>query len=291
MIIVKLKGGPGNQLFQYAAARSLAHIHNTTVKLDTTAYYYGGPRQFELCHFNIQENIATSWEIKKLTEVRQNRIQKLFHILIHNHPKLSPNHVRYNKVQYNADFFKLPDNIYLEGYFQSEKYFINIADIIRSEFTVKNELASKNKNVAEIIQDTQSVSICVRRGDYVTDPKANKTHGICSLDYYYRCIEQINQNIKYPHFFVFSDDIEWCKSNLKIGFPVVFVDHNGTDKAYENLRLISFCKHNIIANSTFSWWGAWLNPNKDKLVLAPRKWLARKDKNSKDIIPSQWIAK
>ena len=288
MIIVHLKGGLGNQLFQYAAARSLAHIHNTMVKLDTTSYYYGGPRQFELCHFNIQENIAATAEIQKLTEVKQNRLQKLLHLLLHSHPKLSPNHVRYNKVQYNADFLKLPDNIYLEGYFESEKYFINIADTIRNEFKVKNELNGKNKDIAEMMQNVQSVNICVRRGDFVTDPKANLTHGVCSLDYYYHCIEQINLKIERPHFFVFSDDIDWCRNNLKVKYPVNYVDHQ-QDKPYENLRLMSFCRHHIIANSTFPWWGAWLADNKDKIVFAPEKWFAKTDINTEGMIPDNWI--
>lgn len=291
MIIIRLKGGPGNQLFQYAAARSLAHIHNTTVKLDTTSYYYGGPRQFELCHFNIQVNLATVSDIKNLIEVKQNKLQKILHSCFHSHPKLSPNHVRYNKSQYNPDFHKLPDNIYLEGYFESEKYFINIADIIRDEYRVKNELTGKNKEVAEKIQNTQSVGICVRRGDYVADPKINRTHGICSLDYYYHCIEQIHQKIKEPFFFVFSDDIDWCKNNLKINYPVAFVDHNGIDKAYENLRLISFCKHHIMANSSFSWWGVWLSTNRDKIVFAPQKWFVDKKFNIDDILPAGWIKK
>ncbi|MGB8227453.1 MAG: hypothetical protein WCE45_11415, partial [Sedimentisphaerales bacterium] len=116
MIIVCLKGGLGNQLLQYAAGRQLAYIHNTIVKLDTTAYYYGGPRRFELSHFNIQENVAVTAEIRKLTNVKQNKLQKLFHVLTHGHAALSPTHIRYNKALYKADFFKLPDNIYLEGY-------------------------------------------------------------------------------------------------------------------------------------------------------------------------------
>lgn len=288
MIIAALKGGLGNQLFQYAAARSLAHIHKTIVKLDTTAYYYGGPRQYELCHFNIQENIVQTSEITKFTKIKQNRFQKLFHTFLHNRPKLSPHHIRYNKIRFYKDFFNLPDNIYLEGYFQSEKYFINIADIIRDEFKAKNELTGKNKEIAGLMQNVQSVNLCVRRGDYVTNPKANQKHGICSLDYYYRCIEMVSKKTKSPHFFVFSNDIDWCRDNLKIEYPVHYIDHQ-QDKACEDLRLMSFCKYHIIANSTFHWWGAWLAPYKDKIVFATENWFARSDINSEGMIPDNWI--
>jgi hypothetical protein len=288
MIIVYLKGGLGNQLFQYAAARSLASIHNTIVKLDTTAYYYGGPRQYELCHFNIQENIAQTPEILKFTEVKQNKFQKLLHAFLHNRSPLSPNHIRYNKTKFYRNFFDLPDNIYLEGYFQSEKYFISIADIIRDEFKVKYELTGKNKEIAELMTNSQSVNICVRRGDFVTDDKANQKHGVCGLDYYYRCIEIISEKVKKPHFFVFSNDFDWCRDNLKIQYPVNYIDHQ-QDKACEDLRLMTFCKHHIIANSTFNWWGAWLAPYKDRLVFAPEKWFARSDLSTEGIVPDNWI--
>ncbi|PKL51071.1 MAG: hypothetical protein CVV39_00565 [Planctomycetes bacterium HGW-Planctomycetes-1] len=288
MIIVYLKGGLGNQLFQYAAARSLAHKHNTIVKLDTTAYYYGGPRQYELYHFNIQENVAVTAEIRKLTDVKQNKFQKLLFALLHNRSPLSAHHIRYNKALYKADFFNLPDNIYLEGYFQSEKYFINIADIIRDEFKVKYELTGKNKEIAELMTNIQSVNICVRRGDFITDDKANQKHGVCGLDYYYRCIEQLVKKVKNPHFFVFSNDFDWCRDNLKIQYPVNYIDHQ-QDKAYEDLRLMSFCKHHIIGNSTFHWWGAWLAPYSDKLVFAPKKWFLKDNCQVDELIPDSWL--
>jgi len=289
MIIIKLKGGLGNQLFQYAAARSLAHIHKTTVKLDTTNYYYGEPRQYELCHFNIQENLAQKLEIHKLTKVKQNKFQKIVHTLLHNHPPLSPHHIRYNKSELYKNFFNLPDNIYLDGYFQSEKYFLNIAHIIRNEFTVKNEMSDKNKKITEMMQNVSSVNLHIRRGDYVSDAKANQKHGVCSLDYYHSCIEHIGKKIKDPHFFVFSNDITWSRNNLKINCnDVTYVDYNKPNEAYEDLRLMSFCKHHITANSTFSWWGAWLAFYKDKMVFVPKKWFA-KEKDTEGMLPDSWI--
>ena len=290
MIIVGLKGGLGNQLFQYAAGRRLAHIHNTIVKLDTTAYYYGGPRQFELNHFNIKENIAVTAEINQLTSVKNNKLQRLIHDLLHNHPNLAPTHIRYNKTNFNPRILTLPDNVYLEGYWTSERYFKDIENIIRKEFTFKNPPSEQIQQIIEQISAVNSVSLHIRRGDYVLDPKTNQTHGICGLDYYYRCIEQISLKIKYPHFFIFSDNMDWCRNNLKIKYhPVNYVDHNQPDKACEDLRLMSLCKHHIIANSTFSWWGAWLAADKDKIVFTPEKWFARDDINTDEMFPKDWI--
>jgi hypothetical protein len=289
MIIVRLKGGLGNQLFQYAFARNLAHIQNAALKLDISDFGADSERQYALAPFNIQENFATPEEIKKLIDPNLTALGKWLYNLFHNHPKRTKSYIRAKSPHFDPKFLKLPDNVYLDGYFQSEKYFINIANIIRDEFRVKNELAGKNKAIAEMMQNIQSVNICVRRGDYVTDPKANQTHGVCSLDYYYHCIKQISLKVKSPHFFVFSDDIDWCRNNLKINFPVVFVDHNSFDKAYESLRLMSFCKHHIIANSTFPWWGAWLASYRDKTIFAPKKWFARDDIKTDGIIPDSWI--
>ena len=288
MIILGLKGGLGNQLFQYAAARSLASIHKTIVKLDTTAYYYGGPRQYELCHFNIQGNIAQSAEILNFTEVKQNRLQKIFHLIIHNRPAYSKHYFQYNKAQYYKNFNSLPDNIYLDGYFESEKYFIDIADIIRKEFTVKSVTSVPNQKIIDDMTSCQSVCISVRRGDFVTDPKANLKHGVCNLDYYYNCVERLAVTVKNAKFFVFSDDIEWCINNIKLNYPTKFIDHQ-QESPCENLRLITFCKHFIISNSTFSWWGAWLAPYKYKIVFVPKKWFADSAMKTNSLIPDKWI--
>lgn len=291
MIVVCLKGGLGNQMFQYALGRHLAYIHNSRLKVDITVYHPESPRQYSLGAFNIKENFASPDEIKGLTDIHLNKFQQWLHDLLHNHPKRPPTYICNNHSDFNPEVLNLPDNIYLEGYWCSEKYFIDIADIIRKEFTVKTPQTDKNKELAELINSTESVSIHFRRGDYIEDQKAEQSHGICTLDYYYSCIEHVTSELTKPHFFIFSDNPLWCKNNLQLLRPATFVEHNSPSQSYEDLRLMSQCRHNIIANSTFSWWGAWLNPNKDKLVLAPRKWFARKDKNSKDIIPSQWIAK
>ena len=232
-------------------------------------------------------------EIKKLKYLEQSDFRKRMHNLFHSHRKMPKTFIRWNKSSFNPAILNLPDNIYLEGYWNSEKYFIDFADIIRREFTLKIPQSGKNKELAEMIGSTQSVSIHIRRGDYILDEQANKTHGMCGLDYYHSCVEHLAGAVGEPHFFVFSDDPAWCRDNLRLPCSVTFVSHNDMQHSYEDLRLMTLCKHNIIANSTFSWWGAWLNPNKDKIVFAPRKWFndGKKKKHSSDIIPLRWIRK
>jgi hypothetical protein len=182
----------------------------------------------------------------------------------------------------------LPGNVYLDGYWQSEKYFKDIESIIRSEFIVKTMSDPANEAMSERICGTESVSVHVRRKDYVSDSATSRIHGGCSLAYYYAAAERIARAVAEPHFFVFSDDAQWARENLDLKYPTTFVTHNGPDKNYEDLRLMTLCNHHIVANSTFSWWGAWLSINPDKMVIAPRKWFAESDLDCRDLIPDSW---
>jgi len=202
--------------------------------------------------------------------------------------------LRHHKIQQKdihniRQFLALPDHSYLEGYWGSEKYFKDIENIIRKEFTLKDKPDAINQKMISRIKNCDSVSIHIRRGDYIFDEKTNKYHGVCNLDYYLKAIALVAKKVKKPYFFIFSDDIRWAKQNLHLKFPCVYVNHNIGKKDYEDLRLMSNCCHNIIANSSFSWWGAWLNKNKDKIVIAPKKWFTDKSINTKDLIPKQWL--
>jgi hypothetical protein len=182
----------------------------------------------------------------------------------------------------------LPDNSYLSGLWQTEKYFKDCEEIIRTEFTFKQPLNKKNSELSETIRRKNSVSIHIRRGDYIYNSEEYKIHGLCSIDYYKKAVECIANKAGELTLFIFSDDIEWVKNNLKFDFPIIFVDNN-VDDIHEDLRLMSLCKHNIIANSTFSWWGAWLNNNKEKIVIAPKKWFNEFEADTKDIYPDSWM--
>jgi hypothetical protein len=270
MIITKLIGGLGNQMFQYAAGRRLALKHNTPLKLDLSSYKETWkdmtPRIYELKCFNIKADIAEADDLENGA------------------------FMRYKEKSFSFDPYLLnaQDNIHIKGYWQSEKYFEDIKGIIAKDFTVKWPLQGENLRLSEQIQGVQSVSVHVRRTDYVSNPVTNEFHGVCSLDYYYNCIEQIARNTAAPHFFVFSDDPAWCTEHVKLSYPVTFVDHNSPNMGYEDLRLMSLCKHNIIANSSFSWWGAWLNENPDKIVFAPQKWFNDIRYDTKYLLPHGW---
>lgn len=283
-IIVKLKGGLGNQMFQYAFARRISEKNKTEIKFDISEYLSKQRinRHYCLSVFNIKEEK----EIKKIEYKNKNAIFKIIRKLV--------TKIKYKKRYINdsSNLDKIDttkkDSYYLDGYFQSEKYFKPIENIIRNEFTIKNELLSDRlKDAKENISNNNSVSIHVRRSDYIDDKKINKYHGALTKEYYKNAIEIINKKIQNPSFYIFSDDIKWCKENLNdLANDITFIENL---KDFEDLELIKTCKHNIIANSSFSWWGAWLNNNPNKIVIAPKNWFANKNKNSNDLVSKTWI--
>ncbi|ABQ25874.1 alpha-1,2-fucosyltransferase [Geotalea uraniireducens] len=293
MIIARLQGGLGNQMFQYAVGLHLALTHNVELKIDITMFSDYKWHTYSLRPFNIRESIATEEEIKALTDVKMDRpykkIDNFLCRLLRKSQKISATHVKEKHFHYDPDILKLPDNVYLDGYWQSEKYFKEIENIIRQTFIIKNPQLGRDKELACKILSTESVCLHIRRGNYVTDKTTNSVLGPCDLSYYSNCIKSLAGNNKDPHFFVFSNDHEWVSKNLKLDYPTIYVDHNNEDKDYEDLRLMSQCKHHIIANSTFSWWSAWLCSNPDKVIYAPQKWFRVDEYNTKDLLPSNWL--
>jgi hypothetical protein len=295
MIIVKLQGGLGNQMFQYAAARRLACQHGTKHKLDLAFFenkqYYCMPRIYELDKLHISAKIASKREIAAMKGGSNN----LFHIAspvffkILKKKAVTPMVFTEQGLSFNREVLSLPDNVYLQGYWQSEKYFQDIENIIRKEFAIKLKPDSINMQKSREIIKVNSISVHIRRGDYVANQETHQRHGTCSLEYYKNAVDILAAHSKDPHFFVFSDDPVWAKMNFKTDYPVVFFDHNSADTSFEDMRLMSLCRHNIIANSSFSWWGAWLNNNPDKIIIAPKKWFAREGMNDTDIIPERWV--
>lgn len=288
MIIVRIIGGLGNQMFQYAAGRQLAALNNTDLKLDISDFRKYNLRDYGLSAFNIKELFATPEEIQVYKEPEAGRLMKKIKNLLGRPSKLGMTHIREKQFNFSPEILALPDSLYLDGYWQSEKYFLGIADIIRKEFTVKFPQTGKDLELAQQITSCESVSLHVRRGDYVTDEKTRVVHGTCDLAYYERCIERLAQQIHSPHFFIFSDDPEWTGKNLKMAHPATFVSHNGCEKNYEDLRLMSQCRHHIVANSSFSWWGAWLNSNSNKITYAPKQWFRDPNFNTMDLLPATW---
>lgn len=290
MIITKLIGGLGNQMFQYALGRHLAEKHHALLKLDISGFETYTLHKYALGTFNIQESFASPQEIKSLTRLKAGILKKIIRRIAGGPPLLAASHViEQRRFHFSPDILELPDNIYLEGSWQSEKYFSAIADVIRREFTVKSHQTGKDKELAEQITAHESVSLHIRRADYISNPHTQQIHGVCDMAYYSQCIEQLSQKVNAPHFFIFSDDPEWACANMKLHYQYTIVDHNKADKNYEDLRLMSLCKYHIIANSTFSWWGAWLSPYGQKIVFAPQRWLKSEAYEVDDLIPAQWI--
>lgn len=293
MIIVKIFGGLGNQMFQYAAARSLSIRHSTELKLDVREFENYGLRQYGLNHLNIKESFATKQEVEKLLGENKCKLVKLLQSLrmskLAQKIKLN-NCLLEEEESFSEAFYEAQNNIYLKGYWQSEKYFLGIKDILKQEMLPKKTQSFKEIEMARLIERTNSASIHFRRTDYITNPIVNQRHGVCELSYYLKAVETLAAKLRDPHFFIFSDDPTWVKQNFNIDFPTTFVSRDLLFHDYEEMYLMSRCKHNIIANSSFSWWGAWLNDNPRKNVVAPGKWYQGNTVfKIENLIPAEWI--
>jgi hypothetical protein len=300
MIIVRLIGGLGNQMFQYATARRLAEKHSTIVKLDVSEFETYKLHKYSLHCFHITENLATRNEVKHMLGsaslfLMADDNNKIKSLVRKGFKKLSLDKLWSNRIlverslEFNPEILNAPNNILLDGYWQSEKYFLDIKDILHREFYVKYRQSDENQRLTDSIESSNSVSLHVRRGDYVKDLKANQVHGTCTEEYYLKSIDYVSSHVTNPHFFIFSDEPDWARKNLIINHSSTIVDCNDASRNYEDLRLMSMCRHNITANSSFSWWGAWLNSNPNKIVCAPKKWFSTPSYSYKDLVPTSWI--
>jgi hypothetical protein len=286
MIITRLFGGLGNQLFQYALARRLSILHNVALKLDVSQIETYKIRKYSLNPFNIIEDFITEKDIARIKGRGLLSFRRLTEKIL---PYYKRSYVCERFFHFDPNILSSPKNVYLNGFWQSEKYFKDIEDVIRREFTIKIKPDSNNKQITKLIKSVNAVSLHVRRTDYISNAAMNQFHGTCDLVYYQRAVEIIAREVLSPHFFVFSDDILWAKNNLILEYPTVFISHNNNTKDFEDLRLITQCKHHIISNSSFSWWGAWLNEKHDKIVIAPKKWFNDESIDTRDLIPETWI--
>lgn len=290
MVISQIFGGLGNQMFQYAVGRALSLAHGESLRLDVSGFYSFAHHQgFELLRlFDLPAEVASLGDVQgQLGWQSREGVRRIL-----GQPRMamlrSSRFVVEPHFQYWPGINQIPRNCYLSGYWQSEKYFKMYVDVIRSDFKFKEPLSTSNLVLVEEIAQTVAVSLHVRRGDYANNPKTNSAHGLCSLDYYREAIKHVMLRVNRPHFFIFSDDIAWAKKNLKIEFPHQYIAHNQGAESYNDMRLMSICDHHIIANSSFSWWGAWLNPNLEKIVIAPKRWFAN-ETNTQDLIPQSWL--
>ena len=294
MIVVQLTGGLGNQMFQYAFGKYISVQNNTTLVLDTSYLQsklpfkkWATPMQYELYIFNIKATIASNIISSNFLLYPFAKAEYLIRTKL-NESKYQV--MLENEFRYNAVFLETKDNSYIQGNFQSEKYFNQIENEIRNDFTFKNILNAINTKWKTQIENCNAVSVHIRRGDYISINRNAQKFIAIPLEYYQNAIKIISDRVACPEFFIFSDDIAWVKKNLRTDVPVHFINNNSTaETANIDMQLMSLCKHNIIANSTFSWWAAWLNKHPEKIVIAPENWFVDKSLNSSDIIPSSWI--
>jgi hypothetical protein len=289
MICVRIQGGLGNQLFQYAAARKLSLHHNTELIFDISTLSKKRKtiteRSLELDRFQYAGRISLNSEtyIQNLM-LRVPIISRWFtRWRIYNEPGAG----------YCSDFNNLPDHSYLVGYWQSHHYFSDIRMQLIADFEPVNPISAISKAVLNQIDTYTSVALHVRRGDYVSLASAAKFHGALPLSYYTAAVARVRECIVEPKFFVFSDDPEWCRRNLQLSDSAIFVDHNSGSDSWQDLILMGRCRHHVIANSSFSWWGAWLADQRwgvpQRLVIAPARWFSgHPEQNLSDRFPSHW---
>lgn len=270
MKIVRIQGGLGNQMFQYALLKGLEVTFNEPVLADISMFnmYF---RRYELEYvFGVGLRYANYADMKQVY-----RCSKDYNITRLQRKLFGPSKFEYKEtedVEKDACVYEENVDRYYEGYWIMERYAELAEPILRNDFVFKNKLNNNNEVVLNEIRESESVSLHVRRGDFLKLPDYC---GICDLEYYKYAISHILSNVSDAHFFVFSNDIQWCKENivpLLKGANVTFVEGNKGWDSYVDMQLMSECKHNIIANSTFSWWGAWLNNNPNKIVVAPKYW-------------------
>lgn len=293
MIIVKLMGGLGNQLFQYAFAKYLATKHGVDLKVDVSELNMDSLHADELIrtlglkNFNVNLTLATESELKTYRKSKLNKVWDLF--LLNIPVSFNKLYIREPHFYFYRKAMNAPSDCYLDGYWQSEKYFSEIRNQLLLDFSVVSELSEETKRLVEKVKSQNSVSIHVRRGDYLSIQGNQQIYETCDEAYYLaamKCIELKNSDCV---FYVFSDEPEWFKKNIHTDYSVQYVTHNTGKNSFQDLFLMSLCKHNIIANSSFSWWGAWLNQYADKMVVAPKKWFKNNIKDTSDLIPKSWI--
>lgn len=282
---MKIKSGLGNQMFQYALGRRLSLDWQDELKVDfswfTETRIGETPRDLEINKFNISLVQATP------TEVLQSMGSVAYRVFKRAVGRIRGRFDRNYFFRFHPSILHKQKRVYLDGYFQSYKYFELIKSTLLGEFTLKNDYSAPAREIKSNIQQVgQSLGMHIRRGDYVTTCK--DWNGLCGADYYKNGLAEILKKYQIQKIFVFSDDIDWARENLRFDLPTFFVSRPELS-AVEELLLMSVCKHQIIANSTFSWWSAWLNRNENKIVIAPSRWLLASDIDTSDLLPVNWI--
>lgn len=288
MIVVRLKGGLGNQLFQYGFGRALSIMKSSPLVFDKTWYFVNAltrsatPRRLVLDRFRIRDCSIKLMPVKYYLMEKKNRSGQLPRM--HDMIFISENR------QNNIDEICRTDNCYFDGYWQKYSHLKSIRNSLIKELVPKASLLSGN--CARLVKETAnsgSVAVHFRRGDYATDVRTNNHHGLCSLEYYHSALDYLSRLVAIKRLFIFSDDIDWVKANFLCKLPITYIDDSLSLSDVEAFWAMSKCKCFVIANSSFSWWAAWLNTDKNKIVIAPKKWLTCDSNEAEGILPDEWI--
>ncbi|MCE1235669.1 MAG: alpha-1,2-fucosyltransferase [Hyphomicrobiales bacterium] len=282
MIVANIIGGLGNQMFQYAAARRAALKAGCPLGLDLTSMANYRAHAYGLDQFVLAEGLVPDVDGPSFARGKGifGRLRRALR---------GECNVNEKAFVFDPAILDLASPARMVGYWQSERYFVDVADRIRADFALVRPMTAHRRAVFDAIEGSESVSVHVRRGDYVTNPAAAAFHGTCSLDWYERSVAVAAEGMSAPRFFVFSDDPDWARANLRLPGAAEFVERSADRRDAEDMHLMAACRAHVIANSTFSWWAAWLDPRPDVRVVAPRRWFAGGDLDTRDLIPDRWI--
>lgn len=284
MIITRIVGGLGNQMFQYAAGRALSLANDDLLKLDLTEMSRYKLRPLQLDQFNIKGEVARENEVPARP---RNSLFGRLSTALKNRNRIPQ--VIEAKPGFDPKILEINGSAHLSGYWQSEKYFARYADIIRDDFALRQPMSKERQKTLTLIQSTErAISVHVRRGDYVSNPTASAIHGTCEPAWYKMAMEEMASRYASPTFFVFSDDPDWARQNIEPVGHMVYVEPQTDGRDGEDMHLMAACHSHIIANSTFSWWGAWLNPRQEKQVIAPKLWFKSETHGNSDLVPEAW---
>ena len=287
MVITRITSGLGNQLFQYALGRQIANQNQTQLWFDLRYYRHlyetDTPRYFKLDRFAIDYKVLDNSPWRYLSTVMQlmpvRNLEPLFAIQHERHFHVDP-----MVSQRKGAFIKL------SGFWQSETYFAPSESIIRNELTFNRTAGPRfGEYRRQIGQATIAISVHVRRGDYISHPDFSQSFGTTEIAYYEAAVSRLAAQFPAGKLFIFSDDPAWVQQHMRFDLPHVVIDNSGEDADLDDLELMSLCHHHIIANSSFSWWGAWLNSNPTKCVIAPKQWFADKPWDTRDLTPANWL--
>ena len=286
MNIVRLDAGLGNQMFQYAFYCALKAVYGDT-KIDISEYKYRRHQYgYELEKiFNVAPSYASARESNAMVDMSKSLCADIRRKIFKRTYKGNGELIEEKESRFQPELLN-KTNAYFVGFWQSEKYFSSVENIVRQEFTFRNELDEKNRQIAEEIKNSTAVAVHIRCGSTAKRRCAAPFGYICTPPYYKKAIDYIESKTDNPRFFIFSNEPAFAKEKLTLPANVVFVDINHGKNSYKDMQLMSLCKHNIVANSSFSWWAAWLNANAEKIVVSPDLWLH--DGEMPDIIPETW---